>query len=85
MGNADKFAKGTGRQGIFARLFKRKRDAWTYHPTVTGRKQNRESRHLFSRYRTKGKQYRSGILAKQNSDRERRRVRGNSTFGRKKY
>jgi hypothetical protein len=85
MGNADRFAKGTGRQGIFARLFKKDRPAWVYHPTRAGSKQRKESKFLFSRYRTKGKKYRSGILAKQNSDRARKRNRGNSTFSRKKY
>ncbi len=84
-GNADKFAKGTGNAGFFARLFKRDRPAWVYHATKIDRKHKSESRNLFSRYHTKGKKYRSGILAKQNSDRSRRRDRGNRSFSRKKY
>lgn len=84
-GNADRFAKGAGRKGVFARLFKKDRPAWTYHATNPGRKQNREQRQLFSRFRTKGKRYKDGIQAKQNSDRSRKRVRGNSTFNHKKY
>jgi hypothetical protein len=85
MGNADKFAKGAGRKGIMARLFKKDRPAWVYHPTNPGKKQRKESRYLFSRYRTKGKKYRSGILAKQNSERARNRSRGNSSFHKSRY
>lgn len=84
-GHADKFAKGAGRKGFLARLFKKDRPAWVYHPTRPGKTQNREQRFLFSRYRTKGKKYREGILAKQNSERARRRSRGNSVFHHKKY
>ncbi len=84
-GNADKFARGTGRKGLFSRLFSKKTDAWVYRPTKPGKKQMREQPKLFSRYRTKGRKYRSGILAKQNSDRGRKRVRGNKTFSHNKY
>ena len=83
-GNADKFARGTGNTGFFARLFKKDRPAWVYHPTKMSKSRN-DCKGLFTRYRTKGKKYRSGILAKQNSDRSRRRDRGNMSFGRKKY
>lgn len=84
-GNADKFAKGAGRKGIIARLFKQDRPAWVYHPTKPGKVQKRESKFLFSRYRTKGKRYNSGVLAKQNADRARRRSRGNAVFSKRKY
>ncbi|MGZ3899338.1 MAG: hypothetical protein ACXVNM_10170 [Bacteroidia bacterium] len=84
-GNADKFAKGGGRKGLFARLFKKDRPAWVYHTTNPGKTQNREQRYLFSRFRTKGKKYKDGIQAKQNAERSRRRVRGNSTFSHRKY
>ncbi len=84
-GNADKFSRSTGRKGIFARLFRKDKPAWVYHPTRSGRVQKRETRHLFTRYRTKGRKYQEGILAKQNSDRARRRVRGNSTFHSRKF
>lgn len=84
-GNADKFAKGGGRKGFFARMFKKDRPAWVYHPTNPGKKQSREQRYLFSRFRTKGKKYKDGLQAKQNSDRARRRVRGNNTFKHRKY
>jgi hypothetical protein len=84
-GHADKFAKGAGRKGIFARLFKKDRPAWVYHPTNPGKTQKRESRQLFSRYRTKGKKYREGILAKQNAERSRNRSRGNGSFHKSRY
>ncbi len=84
-GNADKFAQGAGRKGFFSRLFAKKQGAWVYHPTNAGKKQNKEAPHLFSRYRTKGRKYHSGILAKQNSDRSRKRVKGNKSFSRNKY
>lgn len=84
-GNADKFAKGGGRKGIFARLFKKDRPAWVYHKTNPGKTQNREQRYLFSRFRTKGKKYRDGIVARQNIERAKRRTRGNATFHKRKY
>ncbi len=84
-GNADKFAQGAGKSGIFARLFKRDRPAWVYHPTKINKQHRGESRNLFSRYHTKGRKYRSGVLAKQNSDRARRRDRGNRSFSRAKH
>jgi hypothetical protein len=84
-GNADRFAKGGGRKGFIARLFRKDRPSWVYHATNPGKKQNREQRYLFSRFRTKGKKYKDGIQAKQNSERSRRRVRGNSTFHHRKY
>lgn len=84
-GNADKFAKGAGRKGFIARLFRKDRPSWVYHSTNPGKKQNREQRFLFSRFRTKGKRYKDGIQAKQNSDRSRRRVRGNASFNHRKY
>ncbi len=84
-GNADKFARGAGRKGLFARLFKKDRPSWVYHRTKSGRSQKRETRHLFTRYRTKGRMYNEQILAKQNSDRARKRVRGNASFNKRKY
>ncbi|MDX2173731.1 MAG: hypothetical protein SFY56_11470 [Bacteroidota bacterium] len=84
-GHADKFARGTNRRGVFARMFRKDRPAWVYHSTKSGRAQKRETKHLFTRYRTKGKRYKDGILAKQNAERSRKRVRGNSTFHKRKY
>jgi hypothetical protein len=84
-GNADNFAKGAGRKGIFARIFKKDNPSWVYHPTRPGKTQNREQRYLFSRYRTKGKQYREGIVARQNIERAKKRTHGNATFGKRKY
>ena len=87
-GNADKFAQGGGRSGVARRLFKGGRaPAWVMHHKKESSEQRRENAALFTRYRTKGKKYRSGILAKQNSDRARMRKRtnGNATFAKKKY
>ncbi len=84
-GHADRFARGGSRKGVFARLFRKDRPAWVYHSTKSGHAQKRETRHLFSRYRTKGKRYKDGILAKQNSERARKRVRGNATFHKRRY
>lgn len=84
-GNADKFSRGTGRKGLMARLFKKDRPAWVYHETRPSKVQKREQRYLFSRYRTKGKKYNSGVLTRQNADRSKRRTRGNAVFARRKY
>lgn len=81
-GNADAFARG----GTNKRTSKRSRaGVWVYRPTPSSKKQNRESRYLFSRYRTKGKRHRDGILAKQNNERSSRRVRGNKVFHKRKF
>lgn len=84
-GHADRFAHGGSRRGVFARLFRKDRPAWVYHSTNSGKAQKRETRHLFARYRTKGKRYKDGILAKLNADRAKRRNRGNNTFRYPKY
>ncbi len=82
-GNADAFAKG----GITRKKSKRtSENLWVYKKTtLKGKKQKREDRFLFFRYRTKGKRYRDGILAKQNAARAKKRVRGNKVFAQRKY
>jgi len=85
-GNADAFARGAGRTSLFKRLFKNDRaPAWVMHHRKEIKAQRKDNGALFTRYRTKGKRYRAGILAKQNSDRARTRKRGNKTFATKKY
>jgi hypothetical protein len=78
-GNADAFARG-GRRGK-----SRKGGAWVYRTTPSSKKMNKEQKFLFSRYRTKGRRQRDGILTSQNSDRSKRRVRGNKVFHKKKF
>ncbi len=70
-GHADAFAKGGQKKGFFARLFKGKKSkgGWVYHKTNPGIKQNREQSKLFSRFRTKNKRFRDGVLANQNRKR----------------
>jgi hypothetical protein len=85
-GNADRFARGAGRSGFFTRIFyNNQAPAWVMHHKYESKAQKRENKFLFNRYRTKGKRYREGILAKQNADRGRRRVRGNAVFAKRKY
>ena len=78
-GNADNFARGGGRRGGGGNK------AWAMRHSRPGSYKSSDSRTLFSRYRTKGKVYRHNILAKQNADRARKRVRGNKVFHRKKF
>lgn len=78
-GNADNFARGGGKR------HGKKNTAWAMRHSRPGSSSNHDSRTLFSRYRTKGKVYRHNILAKQNSDRARKRIRGNKVFHRKKF
>jgi hypothetical protein len=78
-GNADAFARG-GRRGK-----NRKGGAWVYRSTPTSKKQRKEQKFIFTRYRTKGKRQRDGILASQNHDRSKRRVRGNKVFHKRKF
>ncbi len=84
-GHADQFAKGTGRRGLFARLFKKEKPSWTNHRSGSRRSHHRDNRSLFGRYRTKGKQYNADTQDRQNRERSRKRIRGNKVFSRKKY
>lgn len=83
-GHADAFAKGGNHKGFFARIFKKKSSngSWVYKKTNPGLKQNREQSRLFSRNRTKAKQYRDGLLANQNKQRAKSRSR--NSFAKKK-
>lgn len=85
-GHADAFAKGGQKRGFFARIFKGNKSgsAWVYKKTKPGIKQNKEQPKLFTRNRTKAKRYRDGILARQNHQRSAKRVRGNSSFSKKR-
>jgi len=81
-GNADAFARG----GTNKRNSKKKKQGnWVYRPTPTSKKQRHEQKYLFSRYRTKGKRFRDGILDKQNTARAGRRERGNKVFHKRKF
>ncbi|MES2763572.1 MAG: hypothetical protein V4677_15260 [Bacteroidota bacterium] len=86
-GNASAFAKGGRKKGFIARIFKGNKSgsAWVYHKTKPGIKQKREQPKLFTRNRTKGKRFTDGIIAQQNRQRSLRRVRGNSSFSKKKH
>jgi len=84
-GNADKFARGTGRRGLFARLFKKENPSWHNKTSGSVRSHRRDNRALFTRYRSKGRRSNDQIQARQNSERAKKRVRGNKTFSRKKY
>jgi hypothetical protein len=86
-GNAGAFAKGGQKRGFLARLFKGNKSgsAWVYHKTKPGIKQRKEQPKLFSRNRTKGKRFTDGIIAQQNRRRSNTRVRGNSSFSKKKH
>ena len=85
-GNASAFAKGN-KKGLFARLFKGNKSGgpWVYHKTNPGIKQKKEQPKLFSRNRTKSKRFTDGIIAQQNKRRSNTRVRGNSSFSKKKH
>jgi hypothetical protein len=86
-GNASAFAKGGHKKGFLARIFKGNKSgsAWVYHKTKPGIKQKREQPKLFTRNRTKGKRFTDGIIAQQNRQRSMKRVRGNSSFSKKKH
>lgn len=78
-GNADNFARGSGRRSSV------KNSAWSMRHSRPGSYSSKDQRNLFSRARTKGKVYRHNVLAKQNSDRARKRIRGNKVFQHKKF
>ncbi|MBK6984629.1 MAG: hypothetical protein IPH32_07665 [Bacteroidetes bacterium] len=86
-GNASSFAKGGHKRGFLARVFKgnKSNGPWVYHKTNPGKKQKKEQHKLFTRNRTKGKRFTDGIIAQQNRERSMRRVRGNSSFSKRKH
>jgi hypothetical protein len=84
-GHADKFARSTGRKGIFARLFKKQRPSWVNRQTGDPKKNWKENRFLYTRHRTPGNITNSRNLEKQNTRREQKRDRGNASFTRKKH
>lgn len=86
-GNASTFAKGGHKKGFLARVFKgnKSNGPWVYRKTNPGVKQKREQPKLFTRNRTKGKRFTDGIIAQQNKRRSATRVRGNSSFSKRKH
>jgi hypothetical protein len=86
-GNANAFARSSRKRGFFAKIFGKKSSgqSWAYRSTKMSRKQRTEDRHVFKRYRTRGKKMNFGILSRQNRDRSSRRVRGNKVFHQKKH
>jgi hypothetical protein len=82
------FAHPKSGGGFFSRLFSGKKvtaGGWVYKPTRPGKKQSREQRHLFVRYRTKNKKYKDGLQARINRERAKKRVHGNATFHKRRY
>lgn len=86
-GNANAFAKGGQKKGFIARIFKGKKSngPWVYRKTNPGIKQKKEQPKLFTRNRTKGKRFTDGVIAQQNKKRSSSRVRGNSSFSKRKH
>ncbi len=86
-GNANSFAKGGRKRSLLARIFNSKKSGsdWVYKKTNPGFKQNKEQSHLFSRNRTSHKRFSDGVLSRQNKKRSSNRVRGSSSFSKKKH
>lgn len=81
--NADVFANGGNKRGIFSRW--RDPGAWQYKSSGSVKSHNRDNRNLFKRRRTEGMENNRRTQERQNRDRARKRVRGNKVFARKKY
>jgi hypothetical protein len=80
-GNADAFARG----GSNRRSSRKKTSSWVYRPTPTSKKQRKEQRFLFKRFKTKGGKFNESFLSRQNNDRSKGRVRGNKVFHKRKF
>lgn len=78
-GNSDNFVRGGIRRSSVNNA------AWSMRHSKPGSYKSSDSRTLFSRSRTKGKVYRHNVLAKQNSERAKKRIRGNKVFQHKKF
>ena len=83
-GHADEFARSK-KKGLFARMFKKESPSWTNRTVGTNGSNAKANRRLFKRRREDGHIDNQMRLDKQNARREKRRVRGNETFGSKKY
>lgn len=85
-GNSDKFAAGgSGRRGFLSRLFKKPAESWNNRPSGSVKSHRRANRSLFTRERSRGKRQTDAVLDRQNTERAKRRVRGNKVFSKKKY
>jgi hypothetical protein len=84
-GHADDFARGRGRKGLFARLFKKDRPAWVYRSSGSRKSHFRDNQYLFTRERSKGKIENDQINTRQNAERSKNRVKGNRAFRFRKY
>jgi hypothetical protein len=84
-GHADDFARGSGRRGLFARLFKKTAPSWRYKSAGSKRSHFKANQFLFARNRTKGKVENAQTLDKQNAERAKHRVRGSRAFKSRKY
>jgi hypothetical protein len=84
-GNANAFANRGRNKSFLAKVFGRKpKTGWVYKKTNPGLKQTREQAQLFSRNRTKAKRFNDRVLAQQNRKRTANRVRGSSSFGKRR-
>jgi hypothetical protein len=90
-GNADAFASHSisGRRGFISRMFHGSGSGApknaSLRKTKPGKTQNKEQAGLFKRNRTKNKNYHANIQRSQKRDRDKRRVRGNSVFHKKRH
>ncbi len=84
-GNADAFARSSGRKGRFAKLFHKPKPTWENRATGSSRSNYRENRTLFSRFRTQGKKDSEMMQRRQNRDRAKNRNHGNTSFRKRKY
>jgi hypothetical protein len=83
-GHADEFARSSGRQGMFSRLFNRDSQGWVYRST-TRRSNFKANRFLFTRDRSKGRMENEQTTTRQNNERAKKRDHGNRSFRFKKY
>lgn len=84
-GNADAFARSSGRKGRFAKLFHKQKPTWENRSTGSSRANYKENRTLFSRFRTQGKKDSEMMQRRQNRERAKNRNHGNVTFRKRKY
>jgi hypothetical protein len=84
-GHADKFARSTGRKGIFARLFKKEKPSWVNRKTGDPKRNWKENKFLFTRHRSPGHIENSKNKDRRNAERSKRRDRGNVSFTKKKH
>lgn len=84
-GNADAFARSSGRKGRVSKFFRKPKPTWENRSTGSTRANYRENRTLFARFRSQGRKDNEMAQRRQNRERAKKRTKDKATFRTRKY